>query len=516
MSSFVDEQIVFSNLIKEIGSTCIDDGKTISEILTINGVSLWEVASPEMAWRHLVNISEAKKFSERLKVFLRPQFYKVKLISKLISNSFVRINFKTKPNSDYIMSLGFSPQMYNDVVQPIVKKLVNEEKFEHALVCLAYDKERYSPQNISIIPFGKHKIQNFNKKRKHYFQYLKKAENIIKKSKTYKDLTLRYNKKFDLDIINRLFQLFFEGLAPINLVNIIYAQFYLDHISPKCIISPDIADSRCRTFVLIAKNRGIPVYEIQFGLTGPEGIEWRFFESNRVAVWGLQAKNHLISHGVPSSKISVTGSARHDMLVNQTRKDFYTSKQNHKSNSVKILFASTYIDKAHGKYCCPEKIVEMKKAVIKSAIANQDIFLTIKPHPKENEADLKKIVDICGNNISIAKKDEDIRNLIMECDAFISFGSTASLDALLAGKKTGSLAFPGWNFSDELLEKTPIIVLDNLEKVSSFMKAIIAGRKIVYSPKELNQIEQLCLFDGKATERVSEDVLDLIKLKINR
>ena len=57
----------------------------------------------------------------------------------------------------------------------------------------------------------------------------------------------------------------------------IYAKHYLDHFSPKCIISPDVADSRCRIFALTAKNLGIPVYEIQFGLTGPEGIEWVFF-----------------------------------------------------------------------------------------------------------------------------------------------------------------------------------------------------------------------------------------------
>ena len=60
MSDFIDDQIIFSNLIKEVGSTCIYNGKTISDILTIEGVSLWEVSSPEMAWRHLVNIAEAK------------------------------------------------------------------------------------------------------------------------------------------------------------------------------------------------------------------------------------------------------------------------------------------------------------------------------------------------------------------------------------------------------------------------------------------------------------------------
>jgi len=513
MSDFIDDQIIFSNLIKEVGSTCIYNGKTISDILTIEGVSLWEVSSPEMAWRHLVNIAEAKKLSEKLKVYLRPKLYKGKLISDLMYKSFEKTTFQIKSNSDYIMSLGFSPQMYNDVVDPVVKNLIHEFNFEHSLVCQADNEKSFKNNNYNMIQFGMSKIENFNKKKKDYFNFLKKTEQMIKESESYKKLILMYKMKFNSDILEKLFELFFNGLAPINLINLIYARFYLEKILPKCIISPDIADARCRVFVLTAKTLNIPVYEIQFGLTGPEGIEWRFFNSDRVAVWGEQAKKHLISHGIPSSKISVTGSARHDLLVYQARKKNDGVKHNLRKNITRILFASTYTDIAHSKYCPPEKIVEMKKAVINSVINNNQFYLTIKPHPKENEADLKKIVGVYGNNISIAEKHKDIRNLILECDAFVSFGSTASLDALLAGKKTGSLVFPGWSFSNELLGQTPITMLDTVEKVNSFIRTTIMGTKINYDSKESNQIKQMCIFDGKATKRISKDIIDLLQVK---
>ena len=88
MSSYVEEQIKFSNLIKDVGSTEIENSKTINELLKIDGVSLWEIASAEMAWRHLTNIAEAKKIQEKLKVIFRPKLYKIKLINDLIINSF--------------------------------------------------------------------------------------------------------------------------------------------------------------------------------------------------------------------------------------------------------------------------------------------------------------------------------------------------------------------------------------------------------------------------------------------
>lgn len=513
MSSFIEEQIKFSNIIKEIGLIDIENSITINDLFKIDGISLWEAASAEMAWRHLTNIAEAKNFLQKLKVRFRPKFYKIKLMKDLIKNSFDRNVLKTKPYSDYILSLGFSPQMYNDVVQPVVRNLLNQTNLEIVIISLKNNKAIINNDNAQLVYFGKNDIKNFIKQKKAYFKHFRKIEETIKNSKSYNTVISKYKKNFGSDILSELMELFFQGLAPTCIVNLIYAKHYIKIFSPKCIISPDVADSRCRIFALMAKNLGIPVYEIQFGLTGPEGIEWRFFNSDRVAVWGQQAKKNLIYHGVPASKIIVTGSARHDMIFHNVKK--LSSKQNGQveEKKVKVLFASTYIDQAHGKYCSPEIILEMKKAVIVGALKNNNISLTIKAHPKENELNLRKYVFSFNKNILIASKNEDIRELILNCDAFISFGSTASLDSLLAKKPTASLSFPGWNFSDELLSQTPITILNSFKSVKSFLNSVSSGQRMNYSSKELKQIENVCLLKGNASERISSDILNLIKPK---
>ena len=161
MSSYVEEQIKFSNLIKDVGSTEIENSKTINELLKIDGVSLWEIASAEMAWRHLTNIAEAKKIQEKLKVIFRPKLYKIKLINDLIINSFERKILKEKPHKDHIITLGFSPKMYNDVVQPVVRNLLDKTNFEIIVISLKDHESIIKDVNTKIVNFGKHNIKNF-------------------------------------------------------------------------------------------------------------------------------------------------------------------------------------------------------------------------------------------------------------------------------------------------------------------------------------------------------------------
>ena len=84
---------------------------------------------------------------------------------------------------------------------------------------------------------------------------------------------------------------------------------------------------------------------------------------------------------------------------------------------------------------------------------------------------------------------------------------------MLAKKPTGSLAFPGWNFSDELLLQTPIEILNSSHRINSFMDSIPSNRNINYSFKEMKQIENLCLLDGNASKIISADIIKLVKFK---
>jgi hypothetical protein len=74
----------------------------------------------------------------------------------------------------------------------------------------------------------------------------------------------------------------------------------------------------------------------------------------------------------------------------------------------------------------------MKTAIFEAAKKTRGIVLVIKPHTQENVGQTRALVGD-AENIIFAERDSDIRHLIMTCDAFISFGSTATIDALIAG-----------------------------------------------------------------------------------
>ena len=507
MSDFIKDQERFSEVISFIGKIIIENNQSINDILTINGVNLWLVSSPEMAWRHLVNNVEANSVSAKLKIIVRPYYHQFKLKYNPIKIQLSSFTNQFSEPSKKLISLGFSPKMYSDVVEPVSKKF--EDNNSYVLFNL------FDGDNATEARINRFQIQSVfenlihrNKQKKTLFKKLRAAENLITKSDAYYNFIMSNCFGIDAFSIKNLFKLFFNSLAPSSLEYMLQAEEILNQLRPVCIISPDTSDARCRVISLLAKKNNIPTYEIQFGLTGPEGIEWRFFVSSRVAVWGNQAKNILISHGVPKSKIVVTGSPRHDDMIvsSQSAKDTQLE-----SRKVKILFASTYTDPAHERYCPSKVILNMKKSVIDAVKLHDDILLFIKSHPMEDLKDIRTLLSFKDIEITLIEGREDIRDYIKKCDAFLSFGSSATLDALIAGKKVGSLCFDGWKFSDEIIDNLPVTKLNSPKEVQRFINKLKQESNASDQSKKLKSIENLALADGKSSARIYEDICKFIK-----
>ena len=506
MTDFIRDQERFSDLISHIGNINIKESHSINDLLTIKGVNLWLVSSPEMAWRHLVNITEGQSFSAKLKTVVKPFYHQLKLKFKPIKievSSSVNRYYETLPR---VIALGFSPKMYSDVVEPVSLKF--EQDNSYALIKLS-DCNSFPKTNNMPFDGPNNYVDLIRRKnqKKRFIKKLKTTKELIINSENFKDFLISNSFGVNEFCIRNLMNLFFGSLAPASLTYLLHIEEILDHLKPVCIISPDTSDPRCRVVSLLSKRKNIPTYEIQFGLTGPEGIEWKFFVSSRVAVWGNQAKAILISHGVPESKIEITGSPRHDDLVASLAGQRMTVKGPRK---IKILLASTYTDPAHERYCPSEIIFNMKKSVIDAVKNLGDVELFIKPHPMEDPRDIKSLLPEDDDMFFLIDGSEDIRGYIKDCDAFLSFGSSATLDALIAGKRVGSLCFDGWNFSDEIIDNLPVTKLNNAHEVQAFIKMInIQGDEKVLS-NELEDIHNLALTDGRSSTRVYEDIRKLI------
>lgn len=510
MSNFIKDQEFYSDIINCIGGTKIENDQTINEILTINGVNLWLAASPEMAWRHLVNIVESKSFFQNLKTLLKPNYHKLKLRFNPPEIQISPITSGFTRSTKNIISLGFSPKMHSDVIEPVINNF--KESDDIKVYKLSNFKQRINTLNIRYRTRDeKTFLINKLKKKKATLKKLNDAKKLLFCSEAYNNLLTENKFGIDSTNIKRLFDLFFRSLAPSILLHSLQVEAILKQIKPVCVISPDTSDFKCRVVSMLAKKYNIPTYEIQFGLTGPEAIEWRYFISSRVAVWGKQAESILISHGVPKPKIAITGSPRHDSVI-RTLKSSECAEVG--PRTMKVLFASTYTDPAHKIYCPPQAIFNMKKSVFDALKYFDNIELLIKLHPMEDSKDIKTLLSSYNGqliNVVLVEGIDDISELIKECDAFISFGSSATLDALIAGKKVGTLCFDGWNFSGEILENLPVIKLNNTLEVKNFIRKITENNHSPFQTEELKRIQYLALTDGPPSVKVYRDICNLIQ-----
>jgi len=276
-----------------------------------------------------------------------------------------------------------------------------------------------------------------------------------------------------------LFNRFFKAYLPRIVPRAVVARHILENHHPAVVITPDTADSRTRVYTLLCRLMSIPCMDVQFGLTGDEAIEWRFVAADCVAVWGDFSKEAMLKQKVSEKRIIIAGSPRHDRLINLPKSKVKSKRAmlGVPEKSAMVVLASTYCLKTHDKYSDPKILRAMKQAVFDAADKTQGIYLVIKPHPCENVRETRALLGK-SKNVIFVERQSDIRELIKICDAFISFGSTATMDALIADKLTICPIFPGWVFSDIFKNSGAVLVPESGEEIMNIFKMVANGSDV--------------------------------------
>ena len=293
------------------------------------------------------------------------------------------------------------------------------------------------------------------------------------------------------------------------------AKTIISDLKPQLIVSPDVADFRTRACLFTGKRFGIPTLDVQFGTYGDEAVEWRFFQADRVAVWGNESMRVLASHGVPRERMSVTGSPRHDVLLRPLAEDIQKTRARLgvQKNQTMVVFASMHTGgynetKDRDIYNC------LEKSIFKAASQTPEMYLVVKPHPLLNVNKKRNLADKC-ENIVFADKEEDIRDLIIASDAVVMLGSTATLDALIANKLTICPAFPGWTWNDVYADTGAVLAPRNEDELTKMFKAICSEkRKDILNglaPARQRFLDKhIYLPDGKAAARIESIALQMV------
>lgn len=473
-NAFAKSLQLTSGLVKKWGKQRPSNGVSPRDLLTVDGISVWDIMEPELAL-YLVPDALAERSGRRslrqlFTPYLRPLKYAFWKKSPVNDSDCARW-----PSGRTALFIGFTSYMARDVLQPVIDLMLRENGLTPVLL------SAHSAQSIGGVQYSHsvhcHRSAETVEGARLIAKAIRRASVALTGNDEYRRIFENEGRPLWSQLkhgVKRAFNVTASRLLPDTIA---VARHILTDHRPSVIVSIDVADPRTRIYTLLGAALGIPTVQVQSGAVGPEVVEWRFLLDDIVAAQGNQARDVFISHGVPTEKIHVTGSPRYDSLVvaDASEIDSFRKRFGVPSGSRTVVFASSYFLAIHEGNLAETAILlrAMKKAIFDAVAETPGIYLIVKPHPLEDVAETRSFVKD-HSRIFFAESTEDIRPLTSACDAFFSMGSTTTLDALILGKPTICPAFPGWLISDHFVlsgavsvPRTENDIVDTLREIAA-------------------------------------------------
>lgn len=235
----------------------------------------------------------------------------------------------------------------------------------------------------------------------------------------------------------------------------------LQQIKPSSVVGVDTANSLVRLAFELSPRNSSSIC-LQGGLSAPWSTEWRFCNANIVCVWGEYFSKLIEQQGVEKSRIVVTGSPRFDTFFHPM-----VSKGSCDS-TFSVLVLSTFNTDIYRQYSSRALLDQMKSDIMQLAADNKAIHVAIKPHPSETTADIFPFVPP-SSNVTVLDRRSSLADALCRSDVVLSFGSTATLDALLLGKTVGLMGYPGWHWVESFAPVSTCRVITSRSSLISFL-----------------------------------------------
>lgn len=238
------------------------------------------------------------------------------------------------------------------------------------------------------------------------------------------DNSNRFNKIFDYDNTNlqwlkKELRYSTKKKLPYLLKKMEIAKGIISNLSPNIILIGDDRSVMTRSSILPAKQKNIPVLEVQHGLYDKPNLMITPI-SDKICAWGNYTKCVLMEAGTDEKTIEITGSPQYDFSLEKYSK--YYKKQ--RDYSI-ILFATqpiyNYINL---------KVIEKIGSFLNQ---NNEFKLLVKPHPIEN-VEFYKSLEQKFRGVTVLDSNKNITDVLIKSDIFITFSSTTGIEAAILNK----------------------------------------------------------------------------------
>lgn len=361
-----------------------------------------------------------------------------------------------------------------NIVIPIIKKLLQEEKFEPIVIGLTTAVINLKKNDIKFYRLidlldWKDKKEAFiigNKLAKRYHNFnsgLNKIDSVSYLGPSMYDLILRHGKQEAHSMFKENGR---KSFMPIYIMKQI-----LNKLQPDVIITT--CGKRAEKAAVLASQRlDIKTIRIIDGF----GNDFEDNGENYIAVLNDLVKDNLIDKGINQSKIHVTGQPAFESLFQVKNSQIKKLKNKLNLNDEKpvITWASQKIDGIS------EVLIELLE-IFKEF---PEKYLIVKLHPNENGVIHQKIIKNYNlKNVYLIKK-ENIHSLIQMSNVIITQYSTVGIEAILADK--------------------PLIVIDFLNESYDLPYLNIGAAKRANTKSELRYLLDSLLNQGKYLNELSK------------
>jgi hypothetical protein len=520
MSSTPFEKSV--RLFEALGEASLESGLTLREELKLGGgISLWDiVASYLVLYRFPLFFSPSDASGrKRFQQFLWPYRGLATRLRDALQNRPIRQASACptwRGGNPEVLFLALTPLFYRDVLEPVAQRLTGLGLTSGTVLTLQARPE--SPQGQADMLRRESLWDHWSDEtgllaatRSECLQQLKRR---LLSPASISRLCRTIGVDIDPVCLQSEFRWLFWREFPRLIPQLAGAEHFMKRHGPALVVSADDADQQCRAFLMAARQSSIPTLVIQQGFTSSWYPDWRFFCADAVAAIGPTSLTILHEQGVPLERITVTGHPGFDRLVR--RDDPVIERMRLKLGATGhqrlVLFASQpyYV----GAFRSPAIRRDMIRAVVDAAAALPQVRLVIKPHPRDDVAELKAAARK-SPGVSVVDKDWDISDLIQACDVMITFFSQSALQALYAGKPVISVRFPDSYDASLYQESGATWVARSTEEIIGHLRVLTgeSGTEALRVKEEARQrfVRQWAhVPDGRATDRVIEMIQGML------
>lgn len=492
-------------------------GKSFDELFTIDGISVgWffkKLFLPGVIPKNLdvykliqkkqgLSLAQRTRFAVTAKALRKIiMFNEKKKFAKCKKKENVSVGSKSKKNVLFLTFNNFiSKDGSNFRIQEVIDELKKKKGFQEKILYASPLSARFSKDFAALPTIYQYYDSEIEAKAKNISSALYKQWQELD-SKTREEFVQLEGKSlwpfmkylFDFYVSK---EFFFLLAAYFEIAKKIINE---DKITLVILTSPNSLIERC--FVAAAKLRSVPCIVIQHGVGLSRLID--FSCPVHYAVFGEQTKKKVLDAGAPSDYLHVTGPVVFDQAHH------YKAKVQKDSKAL-LVVTGPYVEDNN----LPKKVYfeRMSKILAKIAsIPNHTIILKL--HPREKHKDeYEKILK--EHNIRHASffdnnaPREKFYEAIAQCKSFVSFGSTASIEAMIIGKPIVTIN-PTDTFDIVSLLEDATINVYYYEDIKAAIERSFLDEK-TYRKKREKYLEKYCgLVDGKASERVVKLVLHL-------